>query len=272
MLSSARIGPRFVRPRTFQRYLPRQSPYTLRSSSGFPVLHRHYAFRPRPRPGPRPHRPSYSRFQQAGALWKTSPPPYLLVAILGGGIAVFVGVHIEKVPVSGRYRFNCVSEEQEAQYGRMGYQQVMQRYRGQLLKPSDPRHQMVGRVLKRLLPNAEGLKGDWEFHIIDDKEQMNAFVLPGGKVFVYSGIIPICQTEDGLAAVLGHEIAHNMAHHVQEKASLPFLITVVIGLVTFFFDNSAQLAQLVLSYGLELPNSRVQEARDARSDSKASIE
>lgn len=52
-----------------------------------------------------------------------------------------------------------------------------------------------------------------------------------------------------------------MAHHAQEKASLPFLFTLVIGLVTLFFDNSAQLAQFVLSYGLELPNSRAVEAR-----------
>lgn len=81
------------------------------------------------------------------------------------------------------------------------------------------------------------------------------------KVFVFSGIIPICQTEDGLAAVLGHEIAHNVAHHVQEKASMPYLFTLIVGLVTLFFDNSEQLSQLVLSYALELPNSRAQEAR-----------
>lgn len=80
-----------------------------------------------------------------------------------------------------------------------------------------------------------------------------------GKVFVFSGILPICTNEDGLATVLGHEIAHNVAHHLQESASLPYLFTLIVELVTFFFDNSAQLTQLVLNYGLDLPNSRAQE-------------
>lgn len=80
-----------------------------------------------------------------------------------------------------------------------------------------------------------------------------------GKVFVFSGILPICKNEDGLAAVLGHEIAHNVAHHAAEKASLPYLMALVAGIVTFFIDNSAQLTQLVLNLGVDLPNSRAQE-------------
>jgi len=46
---------------------------------------------------------------------------------------------------------------------------------------------------------------NWEFYVIDSKEK-NAFVLPGGKVFVFTGILPIVKNEDGLAAVLGHEV------------------------------------------------------------------
>lgn len=80
-----------------------------------------------------------------------------------------------------------------------------------------------------------------------------------GKVFVFSGILPVCENEDGLAAVLSHEIAHNVAHHVQEQASLPYLMALVVGLVSFFYDNSAQLAQFILHYGVEYPHSRTQE-------------
>lgn len=58
---------------------------------------------------------------------------------------------------------------------------------------------------------------------------------------------------------MGHEIAHNIAHHAQEKASLPYLMTLVVGILTLFVDNSAQLAQLILNYGVDLPNSRTQE-------------
>ncbi|KAL8650543.1 MAG: hypothetical protein Q9210_003761 [Variospora velana] len=236
------LARRLFQPRS-QTALPRDAP-------PFRVSCRRYAFNPRRR--------QYNRFQKAGALWRTSPPFRIGVLAVGGGIVVWVGSNIEQVPASGRWRFNCVSEEYEAELGRMGYQQTMRELRGELLGPSDPRHKMVGRTLARLLPNS-GLKGDWEFHVIDDPNEINAFVIPGGKVFVYSGILPICKNEDGLAAVLGHEIAHTMCHHVQENASLPWLITLVVGLVSIFLDNSASVTQLVLDYALELPNSRAQE-------------
>jgi predicted Zn-dependent protease len=74
----------------------------------------------------------------------------------------------------------------------------------------------VKAVLERLLPfvqQAGGLEHvDWEVHVIESPE-MNAFVIPGGKIFVFTGILPLCRDEDGLAAVLAHEISHVIAHH-----------------------------------------------------------
>ncbi|KAL9029261.1 MAG: hypothetical protein Q9196_002482 [Gyalolechia fulgens] len=198
------------------------------------------------------------RCSVAAGLWKAFPQFRVGVLVVGGGVTWWVGSNIEQVPGSGRYRFNCVSEEYEAQLGRASHQQVMQEYRGDILSPRDPRHQLVGRVLARLVPNS-GLEGDWEYHVIDDPDEVNAFVIPGRKVFVFSGLLPICKNDDGLAAVLGHEIAHNVAHHLQEKASLPYLMMLVVNLVTIFFDNSAQLTRFILNYGLALPNSRAQE-------------
>lgn len=135
-----------------------------------PVPRRHYAFDPR--------RPQYNRFQQARVLWKASPAFRAGVVVVGGGITVWIGSNIERVPVSGRLRFNCVSQEYEAELGRIGYQQTMQEFRGEFLSPRDPRHIVVGRVLARLLP-ASGLKGDWEYHVIDGDDEANAFVVPG---------------------------------------------------------------------------------------------
>lgn len=95
---------------------------------------------------------------------------------------------------------------------------------------------MVNKVLARLIP-AAGLEGqNWEVKVIDAPEQMNAFVLPGNKVFVFSGILPICAGEDGLAAVLGHEIAHNIAHHDSEKLSQRFYLIPLALLLTWTFD------------------------------------
>lgn len=56
----------------------------------------------------------------------------------------------------------------------------------------------------------------WEFNLVED-EQMNAWCLPGGKVVFYTGILPVCANEDGIAAVMGHEIAHAFAKHGQER-------------------------------------------------------
>jgi hypothetical protein len=54
----------------------------------------------------------------------------------------------------------------------------------------------------------EGKEVEWEVYVIDDKTTKNAFVLPGGKIFVFTGILPVSANDDGLATVLGHEIAH----------------------------------------------------------------
>jgi predicted Zn-dependent protease len=56
----------------------------------------------------------------------------------------------------------------------------------------------------------------WEFNLVED-EQMNAWCLPGGKVVFYTGILPVCQNTDGIAAVMGHEVAHAFAKHGQER-------------------------------------------------------
>ena len=79
---------------------------------------------------------------------------------------------------------------------------------------------MVQRVGKRIaevagkdMPNAQ-----WEFVVFESKEA-NAFCLPGGKVGVYTGILPITKTEQGLAVVLGHEVGHAAAHHGAERMS-----------------------------------------------------
>jgi predicted Zn-dependent protease len=101
------------------------------------------------------------------------------------------------------------------------YQQVIEQYQGRILPQSHPQHKLVQRVLDRLIPHS-GLPAEtnnWEVHVIKD-EQKNAFVIPGGKVFVFSGILDICQGEQGLAAVLGHELAHVRMLKVQIQRAI----------------------------------------------------
>ena len=78
-------------------------------------------------------------------------------------------------------------------------------------------------------------------------------------MFVFTGILPIAHDEDGLAAVLGHEIAHVVAHHTAERISSRFIFNALVVAIAYAFDVSGQLPSLMLNVLYSLPNSRTQE-------------
>ncbi|OQD79161.1 hypothetical protein PENANT_c059G05293 [Penicillium antarcticum] len=144
--------------------------------------------------------------------------------------------------------------------GEESYREVLQSERGKVLPDYHPLTKMVNGVLQRLIPQVDIEGADWKVHVIKDDGMVNAFVLPGGKVFVYTGILPICKDEDGLAAVLGHEIAHVVAHHPAERMSNSFITLGAVFALSFLFDVSGQLSSMLLNLMYSLPNSRTQEA------------
>lgn len=204
----------------------------------------------------------YQRFKRTGGYlraWAARPTFYYEVGGIGALCGGFYIANLETVPVSGRRRFNIVSATSEEEMGASVYQQTLQEFGNRLMPPSSPEYQMVQRVLRRLIPHSGIPDAKWEVHVIKDDRQMNAFVIPGGKVFVFSGILKVCRGEDGLAAVLGHEIAHNVAHHAAERTSqmgivLPFAIIGSL-LVGLDIGIGRMLAQLAFT----LPGSRAQE-------------
>ena len=106
---------------------------------------------------------------------------------------------------------------------------------------------------------------NWEFNLVDNKE-VNAWCMPGGKVVVYTGLLPITQNEAALAIVLGHEITHAVAHHGQERMSQA-LVAQGVGVVGDVFTSGNQNANSIFNavfaptaqVGVLLPNSRNQE-------------
>lgn len=193
--------------------------------------------------------------------WAARPTFYRDVGLItagAGGVYVF---NLETVPVSGRRRFNIISPSLEEMMGKASVDQVREEYRGRILPEYDPRVQRVRRVLQRLLPYAEGegLRDlDWEVTVIDSPEE-NAFVAPGGKVFVFTGILPLCRDDDGIAAVLGHEIAHVVAHHTAERMSRAPLI-LMGALLLSTLDISFYSSKMLLDLFLSMPASRKHEA------------
>jgi predicted Zn-dependent protease len=118
-------------------------------------------------------------------------------------------------PETGRAARVALSEGQEATLGLQSYEDVISQSQ---VVSSGPEAEMVNRVMNRL----EAATGDagrnmqWQVSLVDSP-QVNAFCLPGGKMVVYTGIIPVAQSEAGLATVLGHEMAHATSRHGSQR-------------------------------------------------------
>ncbi|KAH9826968.1 Peptidase family M48 [Teratosphaeria destructans] len=206
---------------------------------------------------------NYQRFQSSRNLYRRWRARPTFAYEVGGLVVITGGFYIynqEQVPVSNRYRFNVVRPAYEAQLGQQQYEQTMQEFGRKVLPAYSPEHRMVQRVLNRLIPNC-GLPPDyqWEAHVIDD-DMKNAFVIPGGKVFVFRGILDVAEGEDGLAAVLGHEIAHNVAHHAAERMSQGFVFLGLGYLVSQFIGIDFGISNFVMQLAFTLPGSRAQES------------
>tara|TARA_Y100000590_G_C15639014_1_gene984192 strand:+ start:390 stop:1220 length:831 start_codon:yes stop_codon:yes gene_type:complete len=106
----------------------------------------------------------------------------------------------------------------------------------------------------------------WEFVLVDDDQTKNAWCMPGGKIAFYTGILPIAQNKDGVASIMGHEIAHAVARHSAERASRTMLVDAgTYALEQLVFGGSLQgynreLYGQLRQLGLELPFNRSQES------------
>ncbi|KAF2218902.1 peptidase family M48-domain-containing protein [Elsinoe ampelina] len=214
---------------------------------------------------PQRARYNYNRFKTTTNLlhrWAQSPTFYYQIGFISAGVGGFYISNLEEVPVSGRRRFNFISDDFVRRTSETAFQQTLDEFDEKILPETHPLHRMTERVLQRLLPHS-GFANEssrWTVHVIDDKTK-NAFVLPGGHVFVFRGILDVAQGEDGLAAVLGHEIAHNVANHVGERLSQSWVLMPVAFLVSFFLGlDDLSLTRLAVEYAFDNPHSRKQES------------
>jgi predicted Zn-dependent protease len=120
------------------------------------------------------------------------------------------------IPYTHRRQLLLISAGEETQLGLTSYQQALSQAK---LSSDAEATAMVRRVGERLAKAADKPDYKWEFNLIDDPKTVNAWCMPGGKVAVYSGILPMTRDENGLAVVLGHEISHALARHGAERMS-----------------------------------------------------
>jgi len=184
---------------------------------------------------------------------------WLIALVLLGAVAC------ETVPITGRSQIMLVPEGDEVKMGLASYQEIL----GKSKVSADTRlSEQVTRVGRRIAAATERTDYQWEFKVIEDS-QVNAFCLPGGKVAVYTGILPITRDDAGLAAVLGHEVSHAIARHggerlSQEMAVHGLTLATTQTLLAGRDPGTVQLVSGVLgagaSVGLLLPWGRAQES------------
>lgn len=180
-----------------------------------------------------------------------------------------------KNAITGRNQLSLVSEAQVEDMAKTEYRQFLSQ--SKVVSASNNKDaEMVKRVGSRIAAAiteyykqkgvADELSGyQWEFNLVEDK-QVNAWCMPGGKVVVYTGILPVTQNEAALAIVLGHEITHAVAGHGRERMSQALLAQgiQVAGNVALGRNSQAvnifnQVYGPAAQIGVLLPNSRSQE-------------
>ncbi len=134
--------------------------------------------------------------------------------------AVFLAA-CQNVPVTGRSQLQLISEQQETRMGLTSFREILEKEK---LSTDHAANERLQRIGARIAAATGRSDYQWEFKLIDNDKALNAFCLPGGKVAVYTGLLPVAQDDAGLAAVLGHEVAHAIARHGGERLSQEILI------------------------------------------------
>jgi predicted Zn-dependent protease len=177
----------------------------------------------------------------------------LLVLVVGAFVSC------ETVPITGRTQINIISEPDEVKMGAQAYQEVT----GKAKVSGEPvANAQVKRVAQRIIAVSDKPDLPWEVKVIEE-QQANAFALPGGKIAVYTGILPITKDDAGLAAVIGHEVGHVLAHHSAERVSQQMIAQGLGGALAQGLGTNPQLGQQVVGLavqGLQLPWGRQQES------------
>lgn len=191
----------------------------------------------------------------------------LFPIVIAAAVALFqyFGAEKFKNPETGRTARVALSSDQEEALGLQSYREVLAQ--SEVIR-SGPEHDLVVRVAERLARATGDAAREFKWQVsLIRSPQANAFCLPGGKIAVFTGILPFAKTEEGLAAVMGHEMAHAVARHGSQRLLRSSVAqTLIAGASYSFSDMDFRQRQAVMAalgagaqYGILLPFSREHE-------------
>lgn len=169
-------------------------------------------------------------------------------------------------PETGRTQLSLVSDSQMNSLGAQAYQETLSKSK---ISRNSALNNEVNAIGRRIA-QASGVDYDWEFTVIDEPQTVNAFCLPGGKVAVYTGIVPVAKNNAALAAVMGHEVAHATLRHSAERMSQQLVMQMGLTVASITFSDSknrnmiAGLLGIGTQFGVVLPFSRYHESEADR--------
>ena len=199
----------------------------------------------------------------------------LALVLSAGGLAGCETVDTTKPGVVGvdRNQRMMVSSEDINKAAEQSYAQTLAEAKKQNALDRDPAQvQRIKTIVGRLTPQTAVFRQDgpgwkWETHVLTTDE-INAWCMPGGKIAVYTGLLDkLKPSDDELAAVIGHEMAHALREHSREQASRQMgeqLALGVVGAVVNVPNLAAQLAPMVFDVTVNLPHSRTDESEADR--------
>jgi metalloendopeptidase OMA1, mitochondrial len=159
--------------------------------------------------------------------------PLIAVAIaaLVVGVILLLSTHEQTTPVTGRTQHVALSDEQQIQLGDQQYAKTLREDRADIVS-SGAAYDEVQRVASRIEAVAGRDKPafDWNVTLLR-KNEANAYCLPGGKIVVYTGILPVTRNDAALATVLGHEVAHATAEHAAERIEREHLTRIAAAII-----------------------------------------
>jgi len=184
--------------------------------------------------------------------------------IIAGVVILFQFLSAERFtnPETGRVQRVSMSTDQEETLGLQAFQEVLA---SSDVVESGPAAEAVRRVSSRIAAQTGSAASSFKWQVsVVNSEQVNAFCLPGGKIVVYTGILPVAKTEAGLATVIGHEVAHAVARHGAQRVFQNSLVqTALIGASFSLSDMDFRQRQTIMgllgagaTYGVMLPFGR----------------